>query len=148
MIFDDQATGWGVNLYTHNPPMISVSNMIFRGAAVSKSFLIPDGRTIWFESGGRLEIEADSEKTLTFGPSTYLKIRDVENVGEYVDIINHSTAHPLNLGSIGNTQVSTSQLKPEFRFSGEGDIVFSQNSNTPNGYNANGQGSAVVLVFN
>ena len=148
MIFDDQATGWGVNLYTHNPPMISVSNMIFRGAAVSKSFLIPDGRTIWFESGGRLEIEADSEKTLTFGTSSYLKIRDVENVGEYVDIINHSTAHPLNLGSIGNTQVSTSQLKPEFRFSGEGDIVFSQNSNTPNGYNANGQGSAVVLVFN
>lgn len=147
MIFDDNATGWGVNLFTHNPAMVSVSNMVFRGGGLAKDFLVPDYQTLWLEPGGRLEIEADSEKTLTFGNATFLKIRDAANEGEYVDIVNHSTVHPLRIGSVGNTQVSTSPLKPEFRFSGEGDIVLAY-SYTPNGFSPAANGSAVVFVFN
>jgi autotransporter-associated beta strand protein len=145
MIFDDQA-GWGVNLYTHNPAMVSVSNMLFRGAS-EKAFLIPDYATVWLEPGGRIEMEEGCEKTLSFGSSTYIKIRDVAQEGEYIDIVNNSS-HPLSLGGVGNTQTSATQFRPQFRFSGSGDIVLSQNSATPNGWSADTQGSSPVFVFN
>ena len=146
MIFDDNATGWGVNLYTHNPAMVSVSNMVFSGAS-EKAFLIPDDMTVWLEPGGRLEMDEGCEKTLTFGSRTYIKIRDVAQEGDYIDIVNNSS-HALSLGCVGNTQSSATQFRPQFRFSGSGDIVLSKNSSTPNGWNAAANGSAPVFVFN
>ena len=135
-----------MNLYTHNPAMVSVSNMVFRGAS-EKAFLIPDDTTVWLEPGGRLEMDEGCEKTLTFGSRTYIKIRDVAQEGDYIDIVNNSS-HALSLGCVGNTQSSATQFRPQFRFSGSGDIVLSKNSSTPNGWNAAANGSAPVFVFN
>lgn len=147
MVFDDQATGWGTNLYTHSPAMVSVSNMVFRGVS-EKAFVIPDYMTVWLEPGGRLEFEAGSGKTLAFGIGTYLKIQGLTEAGQFVDIVNHSTDNALLLGSFGNTQSVADSLRPEFRFSGEGDIILHANSSTPNGYSALANGSIPVFVFN
>ena len=144
MVFDNNSTGWGVNLYANG--LQSVKNMIFRGDQL-KQFYVPEYATFWLESGGKFEVEADAATSPSFANGTYLKIRDVTQTGEYIEIINHSTAHPLLLGGVGNSQSVSDQFLPEFRFGGEGDIVFAQNSYTPNGFNASANGSAVVLVF-
>ena len=132
MIFDDQATGGNESLQTAN--LASISNIVFKGE-MAKAFSIHDWDMVRVEPGGRLEIEADSGKTLSFGAGTKLMITDVSSAGQYIDIVNNSKENPLLLGSFGNEQTEDSQLYPEFRFSGEGDIVLHTNSWTPNGFN-------------
>ncbi|MBE6383731.1 MAG: hypothetical protein E7049_12065, partial [Lentisphaerae bacterium] len=119
MVFDDQATGGNGSLQTAN--LASISNIVFKGE-MAKAFSIQDWNMIRVEPGGRLEIEADSGKTLSFGADTKLMITDVSSAGQYIDIVNNSKENPLLLGSFGNEQTENSQLYPEFRFSGEGDI--------------------------
>ena len=146
MIFDDQATGGNESLQTAN--LASISNIVFKGE-MAKAFSIHDWDMVRVEPGGRLEIEADSGKTLSFGAGTKLMITDVSSAGQYIDIVNNSKENPLLLGSFGNEQTENSQLYPEFRFSGEGDIVLHTNSWTPNGFNPLTTGGSIpVFVFN